>query len=122
MNKLPRTAAAEKFSEQVEEIHGVGKFALVRNDGRIVIHNMPDPDEFASMITLCGRSAISLRKPLGVSHIKQIVCTRPSNQNIIIFQLHKYFLGIQQTSDTDQDIVIQEIRQLLRNVAQNRAH
>jgi hypothetical protein len=122
MHELPRTASSERFNAQLSEIHGIDQFALVRNDGRIVTHNMFDPDEFASMITLCGRNAISLRKPLGVSHLKQLIYSRPRNQDIIIFQLHKYFLGIQQTSDTDQTIVIHEVSRLLRQVTQNRAH
>ena len=122
MAELPRTASAEQFADQINEIHGVDQFALVRNDGHIVTHNMHDPDDFASLVTLCGRSAISLRKPLGVSHLKQVICTRPRSQNIIIFQLHKYFLGIQQTDDTDQDVVIGEVNRLLRQVAQKRAH
>ncbi len=122
MTKHPRTASADQFAAQIIEIHGIDQFALVRNDGCIVTHNMPDPEEFAAMITLCGRNSTSLRKPLGVSHLKQIICTRPDNQNIIIFPLHKYFLGIKQSGDADQDIVIHEVSRLLRQVAQNRAH
>lgn len=122
MSELPRTTSAKRFSEQISEIHGIDQFALVRNDGRIVTHNMLDPDGFASMVTASGLSSISLRKPLGVSHLKQIIYTRPRSQNIIIFQLHKYFLGIQQTGDTDQDVVIHEVSRLLRQVAQKQAH
>ena len=122
MSELPRTASAERFTEQISEIKGIDQFALVRNDGHIVTHNMLDPDKFASMVTFCGGNAISLRKSLGVSHLKQIIYSRPQNQNIIIFQLYKYFLGVQQTGDTDQDVVIHEVSSLLRNVAQNRAH
>ena len=122
MAELPRTASAERFAEQIKGIHGIDQFALVRNDGRIVTHNMLDPDDFAALITLCGRGSVSLQKPLGVSHLKQIIYTRPRNENIIIFQLQKYYLGIQQTGGTDQDIVIHEVSRLLRQVAQNRAH
>ena len=122
MNELPRTASSQRFNELLSEIHGIDQFALVRNDGRIVTHNMFDPDEFASMITLCGRNAVSLRRPLGVSHLKQIIYSRPRDENIIIFQLQKYFLGIQQKCDTDQDFVIHEVNRLLRQVVQKRAH
>ena len=122
MSEIPRTASAERFAEQINAIDGVEQFALVRNDGRIVTHNMPAPDEFARMVTACGLSALSLRRPLGVSHLKQIVFNRPDNRNVIIFQLFKYFLGIQQIGAADQDAVIHEVSQLLRQVAQNNAH
>ena len=73
------------------------------------------------MICLCGRTAISLRKPLGVSHLKQIIYSRPRSQNIIIFQIYKYFLGIQQTCDTEQELIIDAINQLLSQITQNPA-
>ena len=122
MTELPRTASAERFAEQIKGINGIDQFALVRNDGRIVTHNMLDPGEFAALITLCGRGSVSLRKPLGVSHLKQIIYIRPRSQNIIIFQLQKYYLGIQQTGGSDQDIVIHEVSRLLRQVVQKRSH
>lgn len=122
MSETPRTASAERFAEQINAIHGVEQFALVRNDGRIVTHNLPEPEAFAKMVTTCGLNALALRKPLGVSHLKQIVFSRPDNRNIIIFQLFKYFLGIQQIGEADQDALIHDVSHLLRQVAQSKAH
>jgi predicted regulator of Ras-like GTPase activity (Roadblock/LC7/MglB family) len=122
MSETPRTASAERFAKRISIIKGVDRFALVRNDGRVVTHNMSDPDEFARMVTTCGVSAMTLCKPLGVSQLKQIILDRPNNCNIIIFQLYKYFLGIQKNGNTDQDAVILEVSHLLRQMVQTRTH
>ncbi len=122
MSKTPRTASATRFYEQITGIAGIDKFALVRNDGRIVTHNMLAPDGFVKMVTACGLSSVSLRKPLGVSHLKQIILNRPNNQSVIIFPLYKYFLGIQKLGDTDQDTIIHNVSQLLRQITQKQAH
>ncbi len=122
MSETPRTASAERFAKRISSIKGVDRFTLVRNDGRIVTHNMSDPDEFARMVTTCGVSAMTLCKPLGVSQLKQIILDRPNNGNIIIFQLYKYFLGIQKNGNTDQDAVILEVSHLLRQMVQTRTH
>ena len=49
MSETPRTASAERFAEQINAIQGVEQFALVRNDGRIVTHNLPEPEALSEV-------------------------------------------------------------------------
>ena len=113
-------SAAERFANRIAQIKGVDHFVLTRQDGQIITHNMPNPEVLASVVTLGGYGAQAIQKTVGFSPFRYMVCTRPQSQNLIVFSLDKYFLGIQQKADTSQAELVGEVSRFLQHILSRR--
>ena len=89
---------------------------FARNDGQIIIHNLENPEKLISLVTFGGLNAQSIQKTLGFSQFGYLLFIRPQNQNLIIFSLDKYYLGILQKIDSNQTQLIDEISRFLFNL------
>ena len=113
-------SAAERFANRIAQIKGVDHFVLTRQDGQIITHNMPNPEVLASVVTLGGYGAQAIQKTVGFSPFRYMVCTRPQSQNLIVFSLDKYFLGIRQKADTSQAELVGEVSRFLQHILSRR--
>jgi len=106
----------ERFAQHLSKFKGVEHFVLTRNDGQLVTHNLPDPDDLASLVTLCGLSALAIRKTIGFSQFKHLICACAEHRSLIIFPLDKYFLGIRQKADANQAELIDGVNRFLQRL------
>jgi len=113
-------SAAERFANRIAQIKGVDQFVLTRQDGQIITHNLSNPEQLASVVTLGGYGAQAIQKSVGFSQFRYLVCTRPQSQNLIVFSLDKYFLGIQQKPDTSQAELVSEVSRFLQHILSRR--
>ena len=113
-------SAAERFAQRISQIKGVDRFVLTRQDGQIVTHNLSNPEQLASVVTLGGYGAQAVQDSVGFSPFRYLVCTRPESRNLIIFPLDKYFLGIQQKPDTSQGELVGEVGRFLQHILSRR--
>jgi len=109
-------SAIERFANRIRQIKGVAEFALVRNDGHTMVHNLREPGEFTSLVTLFGLNAHSIGKSIGFSQYHYLIANRHAAGSLLIFPLDKYFLGIAQRQDANQAAMIAEIQAVLAQV------
>jgi len=111
----------EVFTNQIGLISGVESFVLVQQSGEVVTHNMNNPDDLASMVTICGIGSNAIMQTVGFSHFRHMMFNRIDSRNFMVFFLDRYFLGIQQVSGTDDQQLSAEIYDFLKNlIEQNR--
>lgn len=103
----------QRFADRIEQIDGVSNYIVVRNDGQMIIHNLDEPEKLTSLLTFGGFNTQAIQKTLGFSQFGYLVYIRPRNQNLIIFSLDKYFLGIVQKMDSNQSRLIEEVGRFL---------
>ena len=109
-------SAIERFAQRLSQLKGVEHFVLTRNDGQLVTHDLPEPDELASLVTLCGLSAQAIRKTVGFSQFKHLVCACARQPDLIIFPLERYFLGIRKKAGANQAELIAEVTRFLQRL------
>ncbi|RME38106.1 MAG: roadblock/LC7 domain-containing protein [Deltaproteobacteria bacterium] len=115
-----RPTASERFAARMKAIEGVEQFVLVRKDGRIITHNLEDPDELAALATLCGLQAESIAQALGFTPMDYQVLQRDSGKNVSVFRLDKYFVGVIQQADSPLEELIDRVTRFLRSLRRTR--
>ncbi|TYP00161.1 hypothetical protein EDC39_101322 [Geothermobacter ehrlichii] len=108
-----KASASERFARRISQIDGVASFVLVRRDGRVITHNLDDPDDLAALTTLCGLQADSIARALGFSQIDTLMLRRKEKEHLALFKLDRYFLGIIQRPDSDSEKLAQDVRSFL---------
>lgn len=93
-------ATAKDFS-RLGDIEGVAKYILVRNDGYIVSENCDEAVALSSTIVTSGQYCDSLSEDLDDRRYVYCCIERLSGQNILVFSLGLYYLGIIKHPDTD---------------------
>lgn len=106
----------ELFTNRIELIRGVESFILVRRSGEVVTHNMKNPEEVASMVTICGIGASAIMQTIGFSQFRHLMFNRIEKRNFMIFFLDRYFLGVEQITGTDEQRLAAEINKFLEEL------
>jgi hypothetical protein len=109
-------SASKRFAQTISHMTGVARFVLVRNDGQVIIHNLADPDELATTITLAGTNVQEIQKASGFSPFKYLLFPHPLGEHLLVFALGKYFLGVRVQSDCDNNALIDEITAYLQTL------
>ncbi len=76
----------------------VDDYLVVRQDGKIMLHNVSAAQDFAPMIQLVGRNCDSLPMPADFPRFRHFLLTRESGENLLIFPLGNYYLGCLQSA------------------------
>ena len=108
----------ELFTKQIGLISGVEGYIIVRRSGDIITHNMSNPEDLASMVTMSGLGASDIMQTIGFTRFNHLSFNRMGKRDFLIFFLNRYFLGIQQIAGTDDQQLATEISQLLENLLQ----
>ena len=89
------------FAERILQITGVKNFILIKEDGQILAHNIDhiNPEILSSITLLCGLSSEMIKSSFGFTHFRYAILSRSGNENILIFPLKNYFLGLLQNED-----------------------
>ena len=93
-------ATAKDFSK-LGDIEGVSRYILVRNDGYVVSENHEDAVALSSAIVTSGKYCDSLTDDLDGRRYIYCCVERNSGNNVLVFSLGRYYLGIIKHSDTD---------------------
>ncbi|HBT82182.1 MAG: hypothetical protein A2091_00025 [Desulfuromonadales bacterium GWD2_61_12] len=109
-------SAAKRFAQRITQVNGVASFVLTRSDGLVVVHNLADPDDLATTVTLAGANALAIRKTIGFSQFKYLFLPHRHGEHLLIFSLDKYFLGVQVRDDCDSAALIEEISGYLQSL------
>jgi hypothetical protein len=93
-------ATANDFS-RLGDIEGVAKYILVRNDGYVVSDNYSEAVALSSAIVTSGKYCDSLADDLDGKRYIYCCVERTSGDNVLVFSLGRYYLGIIKHPDTD---------------------
>ncbi len=93
-------ATAKDFS-RLGDIEGISRYILVRNDGYVISKNYDDAVALSSAIVTSGKNCDSLYDDLDGRRYIYCCVERSSGDNILVFSLGRYYLGIIKHSDTD---------------------
>lgn len=113
-------SAAERFAKRINRIKGVTGFVLTRNDGRIITHNVEQPDNLAALVTLCGFNADAVGKTIGFSQLNYLLVGCQQQEPLLVFPFDRYFLGIRQQCEAEQEELIEEVLHVLQQVVSQR--
>lgn len=108
-------ASTSDFSK-LKDIEGVGQYILVRNDGHIVTHNTSNAVELSSTIVMSGQNCKNLENFLDCGQCMYLCIERNNGNNLLVFPLGKYFLGIVEESDSDTKTTVDSIINYLRTI------
>jgi len=89
-------ASARQFIHHLTSIEGVRHCILLRSDGQLLDHNLPDPQGLASLMMLAALSAEGVKGKIGLSFFQHMVIGRENRENLLIFAFGRYYLGVVQ--------------------------
>jgi len=92
-------ATAKDFS-RLGDIDGVSSYILVRNDGYVVSENYEEAVALSSAIVTSGEYCDSLAEDLSGRNYIYCCVERDSGNDVLVFSLGKYYLGIIKHADT----------------------
>ena len=109
-------ATAKDFS-RLAGLEGVSRFILVRDDGYVVSGNFDDAVSFSSTIVTSGKYCDSFSENLGGRRYIHLCVERSSGENILVFSLGRYYLGIIKHPDSDPQLLADSILSFLKGLS-----
>jgi len=97
-------------------LEAVSDYALVREDGEIMLHNLSRPEPFAALILALGRNADAINLPESFPRFRHIILTRESGENLLILPLGNYYLGYIQSPDISSRQAASEVLAFIHKV------
>ena len=104
------------FSQHLVQVKGVEGFMVLRNDGRILTHNIEQAEKFASLATLSGISVQGVQKKLGFMPFRHLVFSREHNRSLIVFTLDKFYVGIFAKVGFNLSEIIEDVNKFLLKI------
>ncbi len=102
------------------QIDGVMNYIFVRDDGHTLSHNFEDVKALASIITFSGLNCEVIKPIMGLTHFKYLSYARDNNENLLIFPLGKYFLGISQHSEAYTPDIVKKVEGIIETITPKR--
>ena len=109
-------ATAKDFS-RLGNIEGVSRYILVRNDGYVVSENYEDAVALSSAIVTSGKYCDSLADDLEGRQYIYCCIERTSGDNVLVFSLGRFYLGIIKHADTEPQQLADTIIGFLKSLA-----
>ncbi len=95
------------FTNRILQIEGVENFILMKEDGDIIAHNIntsqEDPESVSTVVLSTGLHSDNLKSIMGFTHFNCLKIVREKKENIFVFPLKNYFLGIFQDPKNDKN-------------------
>ncbi len=116
------------FTNRILQIPGVKHFILVKENGKIIAHNVitdkNKPEDISSTIVSSAIHSEAIRSTMGFTHFNCLKISRENSENILVFPIKNYFLGIfQEPDDKDPETsesnlsIIENIVEFIHGVA-----
>lgn len=109
--------ASVKDFARIGNIEGVNNYVLVRNDGFVVSENYEDAISLTSAIVTSGKYCDSLTDDLEFGRYLYCCIERLSGENVLIFSLGRYYLGIIKHADTDPQRLADAVMAFIKSLS-----
>ncbi len=109
--------ATTKDFSKLSDIEGVANYILVRNDGYVVSENYDEAVALSSSIVTTGKLCDSLVDDLAGRRYIYCCIDRTSGDNLLVFSLGRYFLGIIKHPTAEPQVLADLIIAFLRTLS-----
>jgi hypothetical protein len=109
-------ATAKDFS-RLGDIEEVSRYILVRDDGYVVNNNNDDDVALSSSIVTTGQYCESLAKDLAGRKYIYCCVERASGNDIMVFSLGKYYLGVIKHVNTTSEQLAEAVIAFLKAIS-----
>ncbi|MFZ5572681.1 MAG: hypothetical protein ACOZF0_19965 [Thermodesulfobacteriota bacterium] len=108
----------ERFAAKLLGIRDVKGFILARNDGQVLMHRLKSwqPEAVASMMVLSGMDCQHIQQAMGFSHFDFLRLTLRNEENLLVFPVRNYFLGIQSDANRFNAKFAVKIRKFIQEI------
>ncbi len=106
-------ATAKDFLK-LGEIDGVAKYILLRSDGSLISGNFEDPGSVSQAIVSTGQLCDNFSQDLSNRHYLHLCVEQGNGDNIFIFPLGAFYLGIIKQAGTDPAVVSESVLSFLK--------
>lgn len=93
---------------KVKDVPGVAEYVLVRQDGRLMVHEAKDHDALAQLVVLCGTNCDAIKADIS-SRFHYFLFSRECGEHLLVFPVGGYYLGVVQTSAVASSHVAQTV-------------
>ncbi len=80
-------------------VEGVGSYLLMKNDGRILSHNVADPDSLSSLMAVSGLGIKKIQESMGFQHFNHFLVKQDNKENLLLLKMGSVLLGVIQKLD-----------------------
>ncbi len=114
----------EKFGKRLLQINGVKRFILVRNDGEILAHNLAEenPETLSSILLFSALNCDKIKSGFGFRNTKYMAVSKENNENLYIFQMEKYYLGVMQHANANMMELIRDVSSFIDSIMMTKAN
>ncbi|MEK6201255.1 MAG: hypothetical protein N2A40_02370 [Desulfobulbaceae bacterium] len=109
-------ASAKDFA-RLEQINGVAHYLLVRGDGQVISQNREDAAGLGPIISSCGTQCDALSADMGGNRYIHTCIERESGNDLLVFSLGRYYLGIVKHADGERQEIIDNVIYFLKNLS-----
>lgn len=106
-------ATVKEFLARINEIEGVAGCLLVRGDGSLIGEMVEDSEMLSSLLLLSGKYAQNIMVKAGFSYCRSLCFNREGGDNLYVFTLNTYYLGVVQTPNSSTEKMTTKVNHLL---------
>jgi hypothetical protein len=112
-----KTNALLKKFMQISNVSGVDQYILVNQKGKIIAHDIKDPEKTADMVFSCGQKSFSMNK----NKSQYLIFSGKNKKNIFIFPVGNYYLGVIKSNIVDNSALTDNIIKFLKDLGKKRS-
>ncbi|MEN8188318.1 MAG: hypothetical protein ABFS19_00590 [Thermodesulfobacteriota bacterium] len=98
------------------EVQGVAQYLLVKKDGSTLATNMDSPGLLAVTVVGCGQHCENLSGAVGGQNYIHLCLERESGDNLMVFSLGGFYLGVISESSTASQMVVSNVISFLKTI------
>ncbi len=101
-----------KDLDKISTLKGIKQYIVTDRHGNIITQKTDTPETMARIVTLCGKNFYAI----GKSNFKSSVFSRKNRQDLFIFPVGKYYLGVIKEKDNNSYALTDTIVDFLTEV------
>jgi hypothetical protein len=109
-------ASARDFA-QLEQLDGISRVLLVQGDGQLINKTTGDGEIYGPLIAASGTQCDTLSADMSGSRYLYLCLERKSGQDILVFPLGRYYLGIIKHAESERQEIIDNVIYFLKNLS-----
>lgn len=99
----------------IVKVRGVDNYILIRDDGRIISHNVKNPEPVSKLVVDTGHYCLDIQEK-GLGKFNHIIMNSRNGERLIVFPMGKFFAGIVSNSKVDGSETIAGVFTFLKKI------
>lgn len=107
----------QDYTKKLLTVEGVGSYLLMKNDGRILSHNVADPDSLSSLMAVSGLGIKKIQESMGFHHFNHLLVKRENKENLLLLRMGSVLLGVIQKPNSAWSELLNSLIELQQKVS-----